>query len=109
MLLMPLADATGVADENDGETELSKMNVAVTPDPEDYHDEANLLDVLIEEKHRFRSSFICGDATLDLFLDKKNPCNKMIHPALPGEIEKKKEENRKRGELPFSNHTDRSL
>ena len=79
-----------------------------TPDPDDY-DEANLLDVLIEEKHRFRSSFICGDATLDLFLDKKNPCNKMIHPALPGEIEKKKEENRKRGELPLSNHTDRSL
>ena len=84
---------------------MSIIKVAVTPDPEDY-DEANLLDVLIEEKHRFRSSFICGDATLDLFLDKKNPCQKAIHPALPAVIEQKLAENRKRGEFPFSDRTE---
>ena len=80
------------------------MQVAATPDPEDC-DEANLLDVLIEEKHRFRSSFICGDATLDLFLDKKNPCQKAIHPALPAVIEQKMAEHRQRGALPFSHPT----
>ena len=85
--------------------ELSIANFAVTPDPEDFNEEANLLDVLIEEKHRFRSSFVCGDATLDLFLDKKNPCQKAIHPALPAVIEQKLAENRKRGELPFSDRT----
>ena len=84
---------------------MSLIKVAATPDPEDY-DDANLLDVLIEEKHRFKSSFVCGDATLDLFLDNKNPCQKMIHPALPATIEQKRAEIRQRSKFPFSDHTE---
>ena len=85
------------------------IKVAATPDPEpEDYDDANLLDVLIEEKHRFKSSFVRGDATLDLFLDHKNPCQKAIHPALPATIEQKRAEIRARSKFPsaLSDHTE---
>ena len=56
--------------------------------------------------HMFPPLAFLMDATLDLFLDKKNPCQKAIHPALPAVIEQKLAENRKRGEFPFSDHTE---
>ena len=90
---------------NTPDTTLCDGVILATPDPEDF-EETNLLDALIEEKHRFTSSFCCGEATLDLFLDKKNPCNKVVHPALPKVIEEKMAENKKRGE---SNWTEQSL
>ena len=59
--------------------------------------DANLLDVLVEDKIKFQSSYTVGDASMDIFMDKKNPWNKSIHPALPKIIQEKLQENRKRG------------
>ena len=54
----------------------------LVPDYDDKID-ANLLDVLVEDKIKFQSSYTVGDASMDIFMDKKNPWNKSIHPALP--------------------------
>ena len=59
--------------------------------------EANLLDVLVEDKIKFQSSYTVGDASMEIFMDRKNPWNKSIHPALPKIIQEKLQENRKRG------------
>ena len=59
--------------------------------------DANLLDVLVEDKIKFQSSYTVGDASMEIFMDKKNPWNKSIHPALPKIIQEKLKENRKRG------------
>ena len=68
----------------------------LVPDYDDKID-ANLLDVLVEDKIKFQSSYTVGDASMDIFMDKKNPWNKSIHPALPKIIQEKLQENRKRG------------
>lgn len=58
---------------------------------------ANLLDSMVEEKAKFRSSFRSGAEALDTFLDTMNPMNKTAHPALPAVVKDRLEENRKRG------------
>lgn len=63
----------------------------------DENADANLLDVLVEDKIKFQSSYTVGDASMEIFMDKKNPWNKSIHPALPKIIQEKLKENRKRG------------
>lgn len=64
-------------------------------------DSANLLDVMVEDKAKFQSSYQQGDVSMELFLDRKNPWNKSIHPALPKIIQEKLAENRKRGNKAF--------
>ena len=68
----------------------------------DYDDvdmgEANLLDVMVEDKAKFQSSYSSGETAMELFMDRKNPWNKSIHPALPKIIQEKLVENRRRGE-----------
>ena len=68
----------------------------------DYDDvdmgEANLLDVMVEDKAKFQSSYSTGETAMELFMDRKNPWNKSIHPALPKIIQEKLVENRRRGE-----------
>ena len=61
--------------------------------------EANLLDVMVDDKVKFQSSYTVGDASMEIFMDRKNPWNKSIHPALPKIIQEKLQENRKRGKL----------
>ena len=60
--------------------------------------EANLLDVMVEDKAKFQSSYSSGETAMELFMDRKNPWNKSIHPALPKIIQGKLVENRRRGE-----------
>ena len=59
--------------------------------------EANLLDVMVEDKVKFTSSYTVGDVSMEIFMDRHNPWNKSIHPALPKIIQEKLQENRKRG------------
>ena len=61
--------------------------------------EANLLDVMVEDKIKFQSSYSCGESAMDIFMDRKNPWNKSIHPALPKIIQEKLVENRRRGKI----------
>ena len=65
---------------------------------EDALESANLLDVMVEDKAKFQSSYTQGETSMELFLDHKNPWNKSIHPALPKIIQEHLQENRKRGE-----------
>ena len=60
-------------------------------------DHANLLDVLVEDKVKFKSSYEVGDASMEIFMDKTNPWNKSIHPALPKIIQEKLLANRRYG------------
>ena len=60
---------------------------------------ANLLDVMVEDKAKFQSSFqTSGESAIDLFMDRTNPWNKIAHPALPNVIKEQLEINKKRGE-----------
>ena len=54
---------------------------------------------MVDDKVKFQSSYSCGDASMELFMDRKNPWNKSIHPALPKIIQEKLQENRKRGKF----------
>ena len=65
---------------------------------DDAMESANLLDVMVEDKAKFQSSYTQGETSMELFLDHKNPWNKSIHPALPKIIQEHLQENRKRGE-----------
>ena len=58
---------------------------------------ANLLDAMVEDKVKFQSSFSSGESSMDTFLNRANPLNRIAHPALPNVVKEQLEINQKRG------------